>query len=64
MTITKIKKTQPTVNGSAYINPNSLKIVDIQRIDSPAQNEYLFGPSGVLQGRLDDVRYYSGDAAT
>ena len=56
-----------TVNGSAYINPNSLKIppATVQRVDDPiAVDDDILAPSGVLVNRFDDTRYYTGDANT
>ena len=59
MTIIKPIAANGTVNGAAYINPNSLKIPPstVQRVDSPAQNENLFGASGVLQERYRSSHY-------
>lgn len=61
MTITKVIQTNDTVNGAAYINPNSLKIPSdpVQRVDSPAQNDDQFHASGVLEARLNYPTYYS-----
>ena len=64
--IMKPVTSKPTVNGAAYINPNSLKIppTTVQRVDSPAKDESLLSVSGVLVNRFDDPRYYTGDAVT
>ena len=63
--ITKAIAANPTVNGSAYININSLKIPGtLQRVDSPALNENILAVSGVLVNRFDDPRYYTGDLVT
>lgn len=59
--IQKIISANNTVNGSAYINPNSLKIPPstVQRVNTAAQNEDLLSVSGILNNRFDDITYYS-----
>lgn len=65
MPITKVIAANATVNGAAYINPNSLKIPStVQKLSAPSgisENAYrtasLFGPSGVLQNRYKEETY-------
>ena len=66
MAVQKVIFANDTVNGSAYINPNSLVIppTTVQRVDSPALNEAIEEVSGVLHDRLNDPRYYTGDTAS
>lgn len=51
-----------TVNGSAYINPNSLKIPPspVQRVDdNKVKDDNILAVSGVLAERFDDTTYYT-----
>ncbi len=63
MAVQKVNFSKDTVNGAAYINPNSLKIppATVQRLDSPAQNDNIEAVSGVIHDRFNDPRYYAGD---
>jgi len=65
MPITKVNSANGTINGAAYINPNSLKIPStVQKLSAPSgisEDAYrtasLFGPSGVLQDRYQEETY-------
>lgn len=50
-----------TVNGSAYINYNSLKIPqsEHQTVESPAKDQDILAVSGILVDKFDDITYYT-----
>lgn len=52
-------------NGTAVVSVDKFGNIDNHKVDTTSNTTYqVLAQSGVLQDRLDEVRYYTGDQTT
>ena len=52
-------------NGTAVVSIDKFGNIDNSKVDTTSNTTYqVLAQSGVLQDRLDEVRYYTGDQTT